>query len=146
MKRLGKFLQMARSEQRLLIDTALLLGAIRLGLCLLPFQTLRRWLARLYPATTQSQAARVSVGRVVWAVKLISRYIPGVKCLARALATEVLLRQHGHPARLRIGVARSEQGQLQAHAWVESQDKVVSGGLRDLWRYTPLPPLEGKRP
>jgi len=36
------------------------------------------------------------------------------------------------------------QGQLQAHAWVESQGRIVSGGLKDLWRYTPLPLLEGK--
>jgi len=34
--------------------------------------------------------------------------------------------------------------QLQAHAWVESQGRIVSGGLKDLWRYTPLPLLEGK--
>jgi len=67
--------------------------------------------------------------------------MPGVKCLARALATQVLLRHS--PAHLCIGVAR-RKGQLQAHAWVESQGRIVSGGLRDLWRYTRLPSLEEK--
>jgi len=33
--------------------------------------------------------------------------------------------------------------QLQAHAWVESQGRIVSGGLRDLWRY-PTPIAGGK--
>jgi len=64
----------------------------------------------------QLQAARVSVGRVVWAVEVVS-YMPGVKCLARALATQALLRQYSHQAHIRIGVARSQKGQLQAHAW-----------------------------
>lgn len=141
MKRLSKFLQLARSEQRLVINASILLGAIRLGLWLLPFQTLRRLLARFYTMTTQSQT--IGSTDIIWSVEVVSRYMPGVKCLAQALATQVLLRQHGHLADLRIGVAKSEQGQLQAHAWVESQGKIVSGGLRDLWRYTPLPPLEG---
>ena len=144
MKQLGKFLRLTKSEQRLLLSAALLLGAIRLGLWLLPFQTLRSLLVRI-TRKTQLQAARVSVGRVVWAVEVVSRYMPGVKCLARALATQALLRQHSHQAHIRIGVARSQKGQLQAHAWVESQGRIVSGGLRDLWRYTPLPLLEGKR-
>lgn len=144
--KLRKFLRLTGSEQRFLIGAALLLAAIRLGLWLLPFQTLRRLLISMTPATSELQAAGVSVDTVVWAVTVVSRYMPGVKCLARALATQVLLSQHGHPAHLRIGVARSEQGQLQAHAWVESQGRIAIGGLRDLSRYTPLPPLEGKRP
>ena len=144
MKQLGKFLWLTKSEQRLLLSAALLLGAIRLGLWLLPFQTLRSLLVRS-TRKTQLQAARVSVSRVVWAVEVVSRYMPGVKFLARALATQALLRQHSHQAHIRIGVARSQKGQLQAHAWVESQGRIVSGGLRDLWRYTPLPLLEGKR-
>lgn len=143
MKRLGKFLRLNRSERRLLLRAALLLGAIRLGLWLLPFQTLRRFVVRI-TGKTQLRAARVSVDRVVWAVEVVSRYMPGVKCLARALATQALLRQYSHQAHIRIGVARTQKGKLQAHAWVESQGRIVSGGLGDLWRYTPLPLLEGK--
>jgi len=74
MKRLNKFLRLTRSERRLLLSAALLLGAIRLGLWLLPFQTLRRLLVRLTAA--DCKAARVSVGRVVWAVEVVSRFAP----------------------------------------------------------------------
>jgi len=83
---------------------------------------------------------------VTWAVAVASRYVPLVTCLTQALATQVLLGRCGHPASLRIGVARSERGQLQAHAWVESQGRIVFGGLKNLSHYTPLPPLEGERP
>jgi len=147
MKRLRKFLSLTPSDRRLLVSAALLLGAIRLGLWLLPFQTLRRLLAKMTQVTTQLQNADLtSMDRVVWAVAVASRYIPGVKCLARALATQVLLSQRSYPTCLRIGVAKSEGGKLEAHAWVESQERIVIGGLRDLSRYTPLPPLVGERP
>lgn len=147
MQRLCKFLHLNKRDRRLLVSAALVLGTIRLGLCLLPFQTLRRLLARMTQTTTELQKPnQASVGRVVWAVEVVSRYMPGgVKCLARALATQVLLGRRGLRAELRIGVAKSERGQLEAHAWVESQGRIVIGGLKDLARYTPLPTLEAER-
>ncbi len=138
MHRMRKFLRLPSTDRRLLIQSVFLLGAIRLGLWLLPFETLRRLLARVAQGTN-----RASLDRVTWAVTVAGRYVPVATCLTRALATQVLLGRCGHPASLRIGVVRSEEGQLQAHAWVESRGRIVLGGSEDLSRYTPLPPLEG---
>jgi hypothetical protein len=45
---------------------------------------------------------------------------------------------------LRIGVARSEAGKIEAHAWVESMGKVIIGGTHvDLKRFTVLHAVEG---
>ncbi len=147
MKRLRKFLTSHQRDRHLLVSAALLLGAIRLGLWLLPFQTLRRLLARITSVSTELQASdQAFVGKVVWAVEGASRYMPGgVKCLARALATQVLLGRSGHPTQLCIGVAKDKQGNLEAHAWVESQGRIIIGGLRDMTRFTPLPSLERER-
>lgn len=147
MRRLHKFVHLTKRDRRLLVSAALLLGTIRLGLWLLPFQTLRHLLAGITQTPDKLQKTdRVCVDKVVWAVAVASRYMPGgVKCLARALATQVLLGQRGLRAQLHIGVAKSEAGQLEAHAWVESQGKVVIGGLKDLGRYTRLPTLEADR-
>ena len=146
MKRLCKFLNLKPSDRQVLVSTVFLLEAIRLGLWLLPFQTLRRFLASIVQQTAElHETTQVSINKVVWAVTVASRYIPGVKCLARALATQVLLTQRGYVSDLRIGVAKDGQGQVEAHAWVESQGRIVIGGLADLSRYTPLPPLEGER-
>lgn len=147
MKRLLKFLHLTKRDRKLLISAALVICAIKLGLLLLPFQTLHRLLARMTRATSRLQEAdRAGLGKVVWAVTVASRYMPGsAKCLAQALATQVLLAKRGHSAHLRIGVAKSESGQLEAHAWVESQGKIIIGSLPDLARYTPLPPLEEAR-
>lgn len=64
---------------------------------------------------------------------------------AALLLGVIRLGRKGYPACLRIGVSRGEGGRLQAHAWVESQGKIVVGsGARS--HYTPLAALEGERP
>jgi hypothetical protein len=102
MKRLRKFLHLPKRDRKLLASTALLLGAIKLGLLLLPFQTLRRLLASMTQATSELQETdQADLGKVVWAVAVASQYMPGgVKCLAQALATQFLLGRRGYPADL----------------------------------------------
>jgi Transglutaminase-like superfamily len=143
MIRLRKFFRLPRSERWLLIKAALLLGVIRLGLRLLPFQTLRQ----LLDLVTKSRAGnQFPSDRIVWAVIATSRYVLGDKpCLTQALAVQVLIKRRGYPANLRIGVARVDGGELKAHAWVESQDRVVVGG-GDVSRYTPFPAFGEKQP
>jgi Transglutaminase-like superfamily len=142
---LRKYLCLPPTDRRFLVKSAWLLGVVRLGLWLLPFQHLRRLLARMAGETTPLHGVdQTSIERVSWAVAVASHYIPGATCLTQALATQVLLGQQGHAATLRIGVARGERGQFQAHAWVEYQGRVMIGGREAPSRFTPLPPLEGK--
>jgi len=147
MKLLYKLLQLKSSDRHLLFTTFALLGAIRLGLWLLPFATWHHFLARVMQAKANLQPAEpTSISKVVWAVSVASRYMPGrVKCLARALATQVLLNRQGHAAELYLGVAKGQEGQLEAHAWVESQGQVVIGDLSNLSIFTPLPSFGGGR-
>jgi hypothetical protein len=82
------------------------------------------------------------VQRVVWSVDVSCKLMPGtVKCLARALATKVLLTRRGYPCDLKIGVAKNSVAQLEAHAWIEVQGRVIIGQLQDLERFKPLPAL-----
>ena len=127
---------LAERDRRLFVWSAFLLGSIRLGLWLLPFERLRCLLARAARWSCQASA-----DRVVWAVRAASRYVPMSTCLTQALATQVLLGRADRPASVRIGVARDRGGRLRAHAWVESQGKVLIGGLEDLAHYAPFPPL-----
>ena len=145
MKRLRKFLSLTPSDRVLLINALLLLGAIRLGLKLLPFETLRRLLARMaQPIRTLQEAEKASVDKVAWAVMVASHYIPGARCLAQALATQVLLERRGYPTQLRIGFTRDKGGQMSAHAWVESKGRVAIGGTGNMTRYIPVPLSEVK--
>lgn len=148
MKHLRKFLQLPPVKQTLLVEAASLLVLVRLGLAVLPFHTLRRLLARIaaLPAVS-SQGVSVGIEETVaWAVEVASHYGPGSSsCLVQALAAQALLQRRGHPANLRIGVAREVGNPLRAHAWVESKGKIIIGGENELQRYTPLPVWEDYR-
>ena len=145
MKRLRKFNSLPSGDRLLLISTFVLLGLVRLGLWLLPFGTWRRLIASVSQATHKRQeVGKTDQGKIVWAVNVASRYMPGgAKCLARALTAQVLMSQYGYSPELRIGVAKGEGGQFEAHAWVEHQGQVVIGYLADLSRFTPLTAFEG---
>jgi hypothetical protein len=140
MRRIYKFLNLSSTEQCLLIRTWILLGSIRLGMGLFPFSTLRKLLSRLKPQSN-GIGKKFSKEQLVWSVTVVSRYIPKATCLAQAITTQLLLQKAGHQACLHIGVTEAEKGGLKAHAWVESQGKVLIGGI-ELNQYTHLLALE----
>jgi Transglutaminase-like superfamily len=143
MRRLRRFLSLSASDRRLLVEAALCLGAIRIGLWLLSFPTLW-WLLDRARGPSVMAPSRLSPDRITWALNMTSPLVLGVRpCLARALAAQLLLVRRGLPARLRVGVAKGDQGQVQAHAWMETDGKIVTGGSqRQVERYTPLLALD----
>lgn len=143
MRRLLNFFRISGSDRKLLVISLILLASIRLGLWLLPFRTLLKLLTKISQPSNAQITNKVTVGKIVWTVNAASRYMPGVMCLARALTTQVLMSRYGHSPELRIGVAKTERGKLEAHAWVEYQGRVAIGNLQDLSRFIPLPSLEG---
>jgi hypothetical protein len=62
----------------------------------------------------------------------------------RALASEYVLGRCGYPSELKIGVAKSAAGELAAHAWLESDGRVVIGEF-ELDRYTALVAAEERK-
>jgi hypothetical protein len=142
--KLRKLFQLEPIDQQLLIEAYLCLGLVRLGLWLLPFGSLRKVLNKINSyQITDKLPVFVQIEQITTAINRSSHYSPGdVKCLAKALATEVLLTKYGYFPLLKIGVAKGERGQLEAHAWVEERGKIVIGNLRDLSRYKPLPSLK----
>lgn len=143
-RRIRKFLGLTRTDRHLLIKAALLVGAVRLGLWVLPFRVLRRLVEVRDGKIFELQNSTTRMDRIIWAVKLASQYIPAATCLTQAFASEALLTRNGYPAVLRIGVVKTDEGQLEAHAWVECNGAVVIGNLRDLARYNALPTFQNQ--
>lgn len=143
MKLVNKFLGLPPADRLVLMESAFLLVAVRVGLKLLSFHTLLRLLAGMTRALPASQEEDQGLpDRVAWAVAVAKHHLPGVySCLAQALAAKALLHRRGRPARLLLGVEKGEPGRFQAHAWVENEGSTVVGG-EDLSRYRPLPALE----
>jgi hypothetical protein len=128
----------------LLVRSWLMLGTARLALWVLPLRVARRCLAWAAHAIATRGA---SPDRIAWAISRTQRLVPHATCLPQALAAEALLRHAGHPADLRIGVAKTGPVRLVAHAWVESRGRIVVGDLGEsLAGYSPLPPLPSSPP
>jgi hypothetical protein len=56
-----------------------------------------------------------------------------------------LLAMAGHPAEIRIGVAKGEKG-IDSHAWVVCHGRVLAGDDGALGRYEPILSLGTERP
>jgi hypothetical protein len=72
-----------------------------------------------------------------WSVEAVGRRIPGMRCLSRALAAEVILRRAGGDPQLCFGVVHDVRGGIEAHAWVEDAGDIVVG-RQDRDRFTQL--------
>jgi hypothetical protein len=122
--RLKRFAGLGPARQMLLLRALFVVGAIRLGLCLLPFRGMQRFARRI---GTKSNVA-CSADQYVWAVRAVSRYVPGATCLTQALAAQALLARSGHESHIELGVRKDEQSRFLAHAWVVCGDRIVIGG------------------
>ena len=140
MRALARVSRLAGADRRLLARAGVLQLAVVGGLRVLSFERLQRGLAWL--ARDSNGPPAPPLERMVWAVEATARVLPGTTCLSQALTAQVLLQRAGYPARLRIGVSRGGQDGLEAHAWLESADRLVIGGDGHE-RYSPLPPLDG---
>jgi transglutaminase superfamily protein len=138
---LHRYLRLPRADRHLLIRAVFAVGAVRLGLMLVSFRTLRSLLAPL--TRVRGTRAAVSRERVAWAVETASRCPPRTTCLVQALAAQLLLAREGCPSRLHFGVSRTLEGVFRAHAWLESDGRIVIGGPAfELQRYVRLLALD----
>lgn len=124
------------SEILLLAQAGMWVCAARMGLWLVSFRRLRRVVAFLTRGTVTAHGSDSWVSQLTWAVSSASRFVPQATCLTKALALHILLRRAGLQSRIHIGVTK-EDGHFEAHAWVESQDKIVIGDF-ELKRYSPI--------
>ena len=139
----SKFVHLSGADRALFVRSLMLVGFARLALWALPFNVVRRFLKRTAGRENESVPTKE---KIRWAISAAKDFIPKGNCLPQALAAESLLIRAGYPVELRIGVAKTKDGGLEAHAWVESGGRLVIGDLtQGLSGYTPLPPLPGVR-
>jgi len=132
-----KFARLAPRDRAVLARTMVTLGLSRLVTWILPFPFGRR----LMVGKRRADRSTITEDQITWAMQHAQRIIPRATCLPQAIAAEALLTRGGLPAHLQIGVKKTPDGKLTAHAWVESNGRIVVGNLRDLNDYTRLPTL-----
>lgn len=99
MRQLLRFLCLPAADRKLLINTVLLLWAVRLGLWLLPFEQLRRLVFANRQTSAQLRGVdQAAVEKIAHSVKVMSHYVPAATCLTRVLVTLVLIKEYGQTA------------------------------------------------
>jgi hypothetical protein len=127
MSRLSKFLRLSSAERTLLVRVWILLGITSLFLSIFRLTILRKLLTGIGPFVARTNK-EFTGDQLVRIVGIASRYVPKATCLAQALTVQHFLKQSGRQASLYIGVNGVEGGRLNAHAWVKSGGKVITGG------------------
>jgi hypothetical protein len=127
------------SEKYVLIQAIILLLFIKITLRIIQLKAFIPLISRLaqIPPGKVGQPDSIRVGELV---DRVGRNL-NTTCLHRALAAYVIMRRRRYDARLSIGVLMDQNAQFSAHAWVESQDKIVIGYMNNLSSYTLLPTL-----
>ncbi|HTW88257.1 MAG TPA: lasso peptide biosynthesis B2 protein [Candidatus Binataceae bacterium] len=135
MRALVKFLRLPWRDRGLVVRAFLSSSLIRAGLVLMPLQSLRAAVHRS-GRRPMNHGRRPETVKIAWAVAAANRIWRG-DCLPRALAAELMLRHYGYPAEFKIGAGRDPNGAFIAHAWVESEGRIVIGDF-ELGKYAEL--------
>ena len=125
---LSGFFRTPRPRRCRLIEAALFLGLVRVGLAVLPFNQARRTAAVMSRALRwfRRPTAADDLEELSSAVEAVARIMRRTTCLARALAVQALAESHGCPAVVCVGVRRGVHGEFAAHAWVQRQTAAVA--------------------
>ena len=108
MRLMLKFLRLSSGDRWLLVKSAILLGAIRTALWVLPFGVVRDELCTWEKAAAPKEGLDFgSIARIAWAVRASSRCVPYATCLTQALATQLLLGRLGYAAQNVGGAGRA---------------------------------------
>lgn len=115
------------------------------GVFIISFSKVRWLLIRIGTFGEKITPGNPTAERVARTVDVADTHVPGNRtCLVRSLSVEALLRAYNYTFIHRIGINRTTDGHVQAHSWIEYDDKVLIGQLDELDTFQPLPPLDSR--
>lgn len=127
-----RFAGLSRAERRFFLEAVAWLGIFRAAILVIPFRRLAPSLGAHMaetPSREEGGERRKLAGEVAQAVHRASRHVPWAsKCLVQAMAGKKMLRRRGVESTLYLGLAKSPDQDLQAHAWLRCGDRVILGG------------------
>jgi hypothetical protein len=144
MKVVLKFLKLPFAEKVLYAEALPVVVLIGLIVRLVPFRFIRKsFVKRLSSERVSTTADLDEIQKIVRSVDFFSRYHPFASCLTRSLSALLLIKFNGEHAILKIGVAKDEQEAFKAHAWLESNGRIIIGQVPSKNQYTVLDSFSG---
>lgn len=138
---LGRWQRLSLIERKACLRAAYLMLYYRLSLFRVPFRTLYETVSKRDAiASAQTTVAVIPESRLVRIIDYARKLVPRTTCLSAAFAAKVFLVEHGLNPVLRIGVKKPEAGELEAHAWLTIDERIITGRLADLSEYYQILP------
>lgn len=136
-----RFTRVSRRRKLAVIKATGLLLLARGALIVMPFSSVAR-IAERSLAVPRSESGDRELRAMLWAIQRVgNRLFPTNPCLPQAIVAQRELKRAGRPAELRISVRKDRSGRFGAHAWVESEGRILMGGEVLSEEFVPLPAL-----
>jgi heme/copper-type cytochrome/quinol oxidase subunit 2 len=120
------FLKLPSWEKKVALESLLWVIRIRIMLWIFPFTTVQTKVQERVIKHHSTSEHVITMPRLRIMIVAASRYVPRATCLVQALAGYILFSKYGYSTSIKIGVL-TENGEFEAHAWLEHDEKVVLG-------------------
>lgn len=120
------FLKLPSEEKKVALNSFLLVIRIRIMLWMFHFSTVQNRVQKIACNYNSTPKNTITMNRLRIMIMATSRYVPRATCLVQALAGYILFSKYGYSTSIKIGVL-TENGEFEAHAWLEHDEKVVLG-------------------
>lgn len=130
------FLALPLRTKARVIEACVAMGVARALVLTVPF----RWIGHRLgepgaPGVSSDEPEPLGALRVAHAIQIVHSHTPwNSNCLAQALAGRWMLKRRGFPSTIYFGIAKGPTGNLEAHAWLKGNRRILTGG-GELERY-----------
>lgn len=142
MRRALRLAALIQAYGLLVLHSLLVVCIVRVALSVTTYRKIAQWM----PAIADRHVSETRVRHILRAVVSVAKYVPKASCLTQALSAQYLCGKAGYATSVMIGVAKNKVNDIEAHAWLARDGRVLIGGtLEEIGRYTPIADLTCKR-
>jgi hypothetical protein len=126
MKIINKYYKLPSFERKMFIQACLISLEVKVMTSIFPIRYYNRFLTRRIPEKSINPELIHILSKALIRCK---RHFPiRTKCLEEAITGKFLLRKYGISSTLYLGVCKENEEKLVAHAWLSSDDQIITGG------------------
>lgn len=124
MYQIKNFFELPYYKKSLLIKSLVLTIFVQTVLYIIPFSRIQTIISRITKIQIKQKKPK-QIKDIIWAVLVVSSYIPRATCLVQAITVHILLAHNGYDSTIKIGVNNLKN--FEAHAWVEKNNDIILG-------------------
>ena len=120
------FIILPYREKALTLESLYWVFVVRIMVWMFSFPVVQSKVQKKASSYDTNTKHSVSITKLRIMITQAARFVPRATCLIQALAGHILFSKYGYDTSIKIGVL-AENGEFEAHAWLEDGDRVVLG-------------------